>query len=522
MQNKQGKDRRQRTSGAFPIYPLLIGLYPVLALTAFNITQIHLSMTYRSLAFSVVFSIGLYGILRLVLRDWARAAFLCCLLLILFFSFGQVYSLLKNPQNPALPLVRDRYLALVWVGLAGLSAWISTRKSIRFASVTNVLNVISLLLLVYPVYQVVEFNVKNQLIKPAPIETSSPSLSLQPHPAYPDIYYIVLDAYMRSDSIKAVYGYDNSAFLKALTARGFYIASCGMSNYPYTEPSLASSLNFNYLDKLGVTDNDAATSLVQSNAVRQFLKAHGYTIVAFETGFGFSEWTNADVYYNYKPNASGFNEFEGLFLQTTMARIILDFTKENQGASLTPAAIYHDRTIYNLNILKNIPDTVKGSKFVFAHFSIPHPPYVYGPNGKFVYQDFDDSILRNETDFNPPLNDTTDLTGYPNALIFIDKEMLTVVDQIIAKSKTPPVIIIQGDHGAFRYNTPAQRMSNLNAYYLPGVKAPLSPTITPVNTFRIIFNAYFGQNYPLLQNDSWYSPPDDRWNYTYVPNKCGQ
>ena len=155
---------------------------------------------------------------------------------------------------------------------------------------------------------------------------------------------------------------------------------------------------------------------------------------------------------------------------------------------------------------------------MFAHLLIPHPSYVFGPNGEYIFDQND--IFGPETDY--PLGDTTDLTGYPNAINFIDKEMLVIVDQIIANSKTPPIIIIQGDHGSFRYNTQAQRMTILNAYYLPGIHAPLYPTITPVNTFRIIFDSYFGQDYPLLKDASWYSPANDHYNYELVPNECGK
>ena len=44
----------------------------------------------------------------------------------------------------------------------------------------------------------------------------------------------------------------------------------------------------------------------------------------------------------------------------------------------------------------------------------------------------------------------------------------------------------------------------LNAYHLPGdgIEA-LYPNISPVNTFRVIFNEYFGFNLPLLEDQSY-------------------
>ena len=51
-----------------------------------------------------------------------------------------------------------------------------------------------------------------------------------------------------------------------------------------------------------------------------------------------------------------------------------------------------------------------------------------------------------------------------------------------------------------------ERMGIFNAYYLPnGGNELLYDTITPVNTFRVIFNFYFGMDYSMLSDDVYYS-----------------
>ena len=80
----------------------------------------------------------------------------------------------------------------------------------------------------------------------------------------PDIYYIILDGYGRSDVLKNEYGYDNSDFLNALRDLGFTVSECSQSNYAQTQMSLASSLNFNYIDVLSdrfVPGSDDRTGL---------------------------------------------------------------------------------------------------------------------------------------------------------------------------------------------------------------------------------------------------------------------
>ncbi|HSG45623.1 MAG TPA: hypothetical protein VLA72_20970, partial [Anaerolineales bacterium] len=88
-----------------------------------------------------------------------------------------------------------------------------------------------------------------------------------------------------------------------------------------------------------------------------------------------------------------------------------------------------------------------------------------------------------------------------------------------------PVIVIMGDHGPTSIpgdGVPETRMSILNALYVnEQAKKDLYKSITPVNTFRVIFNNYFGTEYPLLDDRSYFSyalgefTPDK-----IIPNTC--
>jgi hypothetical protein len=87
--------------------------------------------------------------------------------------------------------------------------------------------------------------------------------------------------------------------------------------------------------------------------------------------------------------------------------------------------------------------------------------------------------------------------------MFADTRLLEIVKTILAKSNPAPIIVIQGDHSYFKAK---ERVKILNAYYLPdGGSQNLYATVTPVNTFRIIFNTYFGGQYDLLPDVSRYS-----------------
>ncbi|MEM3434373.1 MAG: hypothetical protein QXI12_04915 [Candidatus Methanomethyliaceae archaeon] len=57
----------------------------------------------------------------------------------------------------------------------------------------------------------------------------------------------------------------------------------------------------------------------------------------------------------------------------------------------------------------------------------------------------------------------------------------------------------------------------LNAYYLPGhCKVLLRDTISPVNTFRVIFNYYFGQDFDILEDDTYLGHPGKPYDFIKV------
>ena len=92
-----------------------------------------------------------------------------------------------------------------------------------------------------------------------------------------DIYYIILDSYTSSDSLKQYLNFDNSEFNNFLMKKGFYIANKSRPNYLITYLSIPSSLNMEYIHFLNsdeYTDNqitDALTQMARNNKVKNYL-----------------------------------------------------------------------------------------------------------------------------------------------------------------------------------------------------------------------------------------------------------
>jgi len=109
---------------------------------------------------------------------------------------------------------------------------------------------------------------------------------------------------------------------------------------------------------------------------------------------------------------------------------------------------------------------------------------------------------------------------------FLNSRLKAALDRILADSERPPVILVQGDHGPgsglnmteMEKTDVRERYSILNAYYLPGDAPPsqLYESISPVNTFRVVLNRYLGTKYPLLKDESYYTPFLSPYEFTLV------
>lgn len=67
----------------------------------------------------------------------------------------------------------------------------------------------------------------------------------------------------------------------------------------------------------------------------------------------------------------------------------------------------------------------------------------------------------------------------------------------------------------------AEKYPILNAYYFPDNKTEaLYDTITPVNSFRVVFNTYFDQNLPLLPDRNYvFEDEDNYYKFIEVTNR---
>jgi len=172
---------------------------------------------------------------------------------------------------------------------------------------------------------------------------------------------------------------------------------------------------------------------------------------------------------------------------------------------------HRTRVLFAFEQLAEVANTISGPKFVFAHIMAPHPPFVfdrYGTNitPPYAYFPGDGSHYQGSPD--------EYRVGYTEQLLYINTMLEQTITAILDQSPSPPIIIIQADHGpgmlldfdALEHTNICERFAVLNAYYLPEIDVNiLYPEITPVNTFRVIFDTYWGTQLGLLEDRSYYS-----------------
>ena len=151
--------------------------------------------------------------------------------------------------------------------------------------------------------------------------------------------------------------------------------------------------------------------------------------------------------------------------------------------------------------------------YVFTHFILPHDPYVFAPDGRCLTRA--ESIARGR------------MQGYVGQVAYARRLIEQLVTALQAEGRPRPIILIQADEGPIlpraRFQTRDQRIpwqdaapeklrlksGILNAYYFPGGDyGQLRPDITPVNSYRVLFNRFFGADFPLLP-DRIYAHPFD-------------
>ena len=487
------------------LHPFIVAVFPALALYTYNTQE--LSLSELVVPFAVVLSLASLMLLCtwLVLRNIYKASLIVSLFLALLYSTAYIFNLTSWLGLDS-PYLGWMLLLLIWVVLYPFLLYLIARTSKVLRYPTIILNVAMVVMLLISVVRVGIYEFQ-RIGSGGNLSDSHTDIQLDvsQYDTPPDIYYIVLERYANASTLAEVYDFDNSDFLSQLTAEGFYVANGSFANYVRTSESLASSMNMEYIDYMDKTSSDLLplNEKLEDHALQRLLRAVGYEFIHVGSWWGpLRENKYADVNINYCARTDMFSEY---ILTATMP-----YTVSAELGIIDDLPMRQwKRTRFELEELAKIPEEYKGTPtFTFAHFMISHTPYAFDRDGS--YQPPEEAGKKSNRD------------NYVNALTVTNEMVIELVQELKATSKVPPIIILQADEGPYpaRYMASdrtfrwaqatdkelEEKMGILNAYFLPGAdysNPRLYPSISPVNSFRLVFDLYFGTNLGSLEDFSY-------------------
>ena len=479
---------------------------------AHNIGQISVIYIIRPIIIYLIFTIALLILINLVIKDWEKVGLIVSPLLIGNSVFGILFDQMQRISFLG-SFLKHRLILVIALGILwGVLVIFVIRSKGNLIFANKFLSVIGLAAVLIPAFQIGYYEISNSnLFLKSENKQSAEVSGIEPNATSPDIYYFILDGYGRSDVLKKTFKFDNSAFIQELKRMGFYVADCSRSNYSFTRPSLSSSLNMNYVEVFApevtpdVKNILALDQYIQQNKVQTELKNLGYKTVSYETGYLFTEFHQADQYIstsNFSLIRPYLTPFERILLDESGFKLLETIASvQNWSAK---SSVYEGYLINKNKIELLSKLDLPSPKFVFVHLTISHPPYVFTQDGQFQE---DTRFYSNEK--GRPINEEIGRDGYINGITYLNDSLVPILKKL-QSSTNPPIIIIQGDHG----NMISQQQEILNAYYFPDQDYQLLYSkISPVNSFRIVFNKYFQQSIPLLPDRAYKS---NLVNYPYV------
>ena len=487
--------------------PILFGIFFVLVpynenISGFTITDV-IPILFIFLLGITLFSL----IVKKIIKDNAKSFLISTLVTVVFFIYVPIHSLLfftapeTNVMDAHEVIVMQEseilgHIILLPGMLIALSVtlFLLIKSEKNFENVLKISFVIALSLVFFNITEIAYSSAQSSLVIDNSVEIFSIDQDNQR-----DVYHIILDAHASTAVLKQYFNYDNSDFENFLKERGFFIPEFSFSNYYMSAASIPSILNMDYVhsDVISGQEQDMLfKKTLAENAVAKNFERNGYEIISITNEY------NLDLSKNSIEVCD--NDVRSLrmlifYLDTTPFKIFksmifsaLDKTSNSEQGDVSTQPLIENR-MCAFNELPNIRKNFSHPMFVQAHLIMPHSPFIFDSKGDIVnfrdlsYEQFPHAYLEQ--------------------LQYTDIKIQEIVEKLL-DSEPKPIIIIQSDHGVrFQLDEKDEQplkhaFLNFEAYYFPSVELDKDeyPVITPVNSFRILFNNYFGTDYELLEN----------------------
>jgi hypothetical protein len=496
------------------VYLYAVPIYSILFLYNLNSSEVHFIHLLFPLFISCVIVLFISYVTYNIFKSFEKASLISFLTIFIFFNFGSIYDFCIHNSIPLLQQGRWLFLFFIILLLLIIFFIVKNTKIRKLVEIINFLKIIYTSLLFLVITSIIYNNFKkDSYVTPLAAYKYSGATNFNGN-----IYYIICDGYASFKTSISLHGFDNSIFYDSLKSIGFEFPEKSKSNYSITFLSLSSSLNMDYLHNLipniietGSNSTNDLQNLIQNPLIFQKFKLKGYKIYNISSGWGPTSFINSA---NVNLSSLFLSPFYYEWGQFTIFRPLIQ------------RKLYESRSNNIHNSFSELEDIekLKNKNFIFSHIISPHRPYLFNENGEIVkYKEADFTSYKSH------------VSKYYAQVKFLNNELLRVIKKILQNSKTKPIIILQSDHGSDMYfknsniklsiSEPLrsiqimERTENLNAIYLPYKTkntTKLIKDLTPVNTFRFIFNEFFNDTLPYKKNEVFYSDYYNLFRFTKI------
>lgn len=474
-----------------PVYLFLIPIFFCLHGTVENFG----SLTFREVFIPGVYILAaisvLFGLIWLVCREVILAALITAFISLWYFFFGALQDSLKSVQifHPL-----KSFTVLVPTLLIVSAAWVFflIRKPFLRTKINLYVNI---LLIIYCVTDLafLGYKVATPAKELPQIQFNSATVTEKP-----DVYFLLYDEYAGYRSLQDSFSFKNDAFYNTLRADSFVIIPT-FANYHYTSFCMSSILNMTYLPVLAepevVTQKNVQQRCIEiKNAiVFRFFKNMGYNVQGYSV---FDVLQNKSFGGNTFLKGHSYILTEKIFHNRIIKYFSWSFPKPLADMSFMQEFEPGDLLTYNERVTDSLIHFLKKKaerpKFAYAHFLLPHWPFLYDSLGRGVSPN-GPSLSREE--------------AYLSYLKYANTKISALISTIITTDKNA-IIILMSDHGYrdvdFTHGAKPAYFDNICAIRNPGKKTlPYSDSHSTVNFFRYFFNENFGQRLTYLKDTTF-------------------
>jgi hypothetical protein len=446
-----------------------------------------LKLVFEYLAIALLLAVLSY----FVFKSWQKALLFTFLLMCIQFFFGAVHDLLKTWFPNSFIAKYSFLLSLILVITAAIFLVIlKTRRS--FKKMTNYLSITLVILIAVDL--AVLFS---KLITRSKATTPNTGITSCNNCKTPNIYLIITDEYAGRKELRDLFSFDNSAFQAELEKRDFHVVKNPMSNYNFTPYSMASIFDMNYLKGITSKANDihnrnVSLETINNNTLVATLKSFGYDFVNLSVfDFAGKAGVSSNEFYSTHERLISSQTLTGRIKKDLWYHFVTTFKLRWAQNGWQKDLINIFEREYNGTLME--AKDPERPRFVYTHFIMPHYPYLFDRNGNQL--SFEESQQDGRKDL------------YLEYLQYCNKQCLVLVDSILKRDKTEPIIVLMSDHGFTKYDPsaidPSYNFNNVLNIYIPRKNYSEFPdSMSNVNLFRVILNKQFNQRLPFLKDST--------------------